>query len=512
MKNIRIFDTTLRDGEQSPGCSMNTKEKVEMAKQLQKLGVDAIEAGFAASSQGDFDGVSSIAAAVKNTQIFSLSRALEKDIDVSWEAVKNAKMPGIHIFLASSDLHLEYKLKMTREQALERTEMAVKYAKRYCETVEFSAEDATRTDPEFLVKMYNIAIKAGAAIINLPDTVGYATPDEIREKVDYIIKNVNGIDRVTLSVHCHNDLGMAVANSLAAVSAGATQIECTVNGIGERAGNASLEEIAMNLYTRKEFYNASVNIKMDEIYKTSRLLQMITGISVQPNKAVVGANAFAHESGIHQHGVLSNPLTYEIFSPEVIGLKQNNMVLGKHSGKHAFISKIEQLGYSNIEADEIEKLFNEFKILADKKKEIDDRDIEALILKGKVTSIDVNDYQLEKFIITCGDNITNIASVALKYHDEVIENVSIGDGPIDAAFKAINISVGRIYQLEDFYISAVTEGHDALGTAKLRLAFGDFYSTSVGVSTDIIEACILSYLNAINEINRNINSPKMTEK
>ena len=369
MKRIRIFDTTLRDGEQSPGCSMNLTEKIEMARQLEKLGVDVIEAGFAIASPMDHKSVQTIAAAVSNCTVASLARCTKGDIDAAWDAVKEAKHPRIHVFLATSDIHMEYKLKMTREQVLERISSMVAYAKSFCHDIEFSAEDASRSDRAFLAQCYTNAVAAGATTLNVPDTVGYSTPQEMAELIAYLREHVEGIEKTDISVHCHDDLGMAVANTLACIKAGATQVECTVNGIGERAGNASLEEIVMALHTRRDFYEAETGINTRQIYNSSKLLSNITGVPIPPSKAIVGANAFAHESGIHQHGVISNAQTYEIMKSTDVGIPQNTMVLGKHSGKHALREKLASMGYE-LDDQEMENVFARFKDLADKKKNL----------------------------------------------------------------------------------------------------------------------------------------------
>ena len=379
-KIIKIFDTTLRDGEQSPGCSMNLSEKIKMAKQIEKMNVDVIEAGFAISSPGDFISVKTIAETVKDCVVASLCRTSEEDIERAWEAVKNANSPRIHTFIATSPIHMEYKLQMNPDEVYERAVSMVRYAKKYCSDIEFSCEDGTRSDPEFLAKIFEGVIKAGATTVNIPDTVGYTTPDEYYEFLMKLQEMAPSMANITISAHCHNDLGMAVANSIAAIKAGATQVECTVNGIGERAGNAAMEELVMALKTRKDIIGADTNIKTQEIAETSNLLSRIIGIKVQPNKAIVGENAFAHESGIHQHGVMKNNQTYEIMTPESIGLDKNNLVLGKHSGKHALRNKAVELGYELKDA-ELSTVFERFKVLADKKKKIFDEDIEALIMK-----------------------------------------------------------------------------------------------------------------------------------
>jgi len=497
---VYIFDTTLRDGEQSPGCSMNLQEKIEVAKQLERLKVDVIEAGFAISSPGDFQSVKSIAETVKNCTVASLSRARTEDIDRSWEAIKNAVSPRIHVFIATSPIHMEYKLRMSPDQVLERAVEMVKYAKKYCSDIEFSAEDATRSDPEFLYRVFEAVINAGATVINVPDTVGYTTPDEFYRLISNIKSNVSNIDKAIISVHCHNDLGMAVANTLAAARAGATQLECTINGIGERAGNAAMEEIVMALKTRSQLFDVDCRVDTTQIYRSSKLISSITGVSVQPNKAIVGANAFAHESGIHQHGVLANKTTYEIMTPESIGLSRNTMVLGKHSGRHAFEDRLRSLGY-NLTKEELDETFQKFKVLADKKKVVQDADLEVL-LQHKAVEVPET-YRLDRFVINTGNTITATASVRLiKFNgdEQIIEEVSTGDGPIDAAFKAIDKIAGISFTLEDYSLRSVTEGQDAQGEAYVKIRSNSKVYTGKGVSTDVFEASVLSYVNAINKM------------
>lgn len=494
---IKIFDTTLRDGEQTPGVNLNVYEKVEIAKQLERLGVDVIEAGFAIASPGDFEAVSEVAKVIQNARVASLARALEKDIDRAWEAVKHAKMPRIHTFIATSDIHMKYKLRMTEEEVLERAIKMVKYARNYCDDVEFSAEDASRTRPDFLYKVIEEVIKAGATVINIPDTVGYAMPKEFGELIRGIRNNVPNIDKVDISVHCHNDLGLAVANSLAAVENGAVQVECTINGLGERAGNAAMEEIIMTIDTRKDFYNISHSIDTTQIYRTSKLVSSLTGINVQPNKAIVGANAFAHESGIHQHGVLAEKTTYEIMRPESIGLKQNRMVLGKLSGRHAFEEKLKEMGY-NLSEDQIKNAFQKFKELADRKKEISDKDIEALVEEKVVKLAEV--YQLESYQVSSGNKLVSTSTVTVRRNGNVYTEAATGDGPVDAAFNAMERAVGISLKLEDYSLRAVTGGKDALGEVTVRVMKNDRIFTGRGVSTDIIEASVRAYLNAINKV------------
>ncbi|MDD4726727.1 MAG: 2-isopropylmalate synthase [Tissierellia bacterium] len=496
-KTINFFDTTLRDGEQSPGCSMNKKEKLLLAKQLEKLGVDVIEAGFAASSVGDFESVNAIAKEIKNSTVAVLARAVEDDITKAWQAVKEASRPRIHTFIATSDVHMEYKLKMTPEEVMDKAEEMVKYAASLCPEVEFSAEDATRSNTDFLAELFDRVIQAGAKIINIPDTVGYTSPDEFYNFIMEIRKKSKYLDSVQIAVHCHNDLGLAVANSLAAVKAGATQLECTINGIGERAGNAALEELVMIMHTRKDIYDVEMNIVTEEIMNTSRLLTNITGVLVQPNKAIVGANAFAHEAGIHQHGVISNRETYEIMTPESIGLTKNKMVLGKHSGRHAFKEKIESMGYE-IGKEELDKVFTEFKNLADKKKQIFDKDIDA-ILTNRGTRAD-DKYKLVRYVINSGNTITTIASVVLDKEGNEIEGMSSAGGPVDAAFSAIDKCLDIEVVLEDYSIQSVTEGTDALGFAVVKLRYNDHNYTGRDTSVNIVEASIRAYLNAVNSI------------
>jgi 2-isopropylmalate synthase len=493
---IKIFDTTLRDGEQTPGVNLNIHEKLEIARQLARLGVDVIEAGFAIASPGDFEAVRAVSQNIKGVTIASLSRAVEKDIDSAWEAVQNAEIPRIHTFLATSDIHMKYKLKMSAEQVLERAVAAVKYAKKYCEDVEFSPEDASRTSSEFLYKILEEVIKAGATVVNIPDTVGYSTPLEFGKLIKGIKDNVAGVHKVDISVHCHNDLGLAVANTLAAMENGATQLECTINGLGERAGNAAMEEIIMAVGTRKDYYSFTHSIDTTQIYRTSRLVTSLTGVNMQPNKAIVGANAFAHESGIHQHGVLSEKSTYEIMTPESIGIKKNTMVLGKLSGRHAFEERLKELGYNSLSSDEIQSAFEKFKSLADKKKEVTDRDIEVLVGE-KVWGVP-EIFELESFQISSGNKVVATSTVSLKRNGDTITEAATGDGPVDAAFNAMERAVGFNLKLEDYALKAVTEGKDALGEVTVRVSKDGRFFIGRGISTDIIEASVKAYMNAIN--------------
>ncbi|MGI6777854.1 MAG: 2-isopropylmalate synthase [Acetivibrionales bacterium] len=495
---IKIFDTTLRDGEQTPGVNLNIQEKLEIARQLAKMGVDVIEAGFAIASPGDFEAVKAVSQEVKGTVIASLCRAVEKDIDRAWEAVQYAEMPRIHTFIATSDIHMKYKLKMTEDQVLERAVAMVRYAKKYCEDIEFSAEDASRSKPEFLYRVFTEVINAGATVINIPDTVGYAMPEEFGKLIKGIRDYVPNIHKAEISVHCHNDLGLAVANTLAAIENGATQVECTINGLGERAGNAAMEEIIMGINTRKDFYGVAHGINTTRIYRTSKLVASLTGVNVQPHKAIVGSNAFAHESGIHQHGVLEEKSTYEIMTPESIGLKKNRMVLGKLSGHHAFEEKLKELGYTTLTPEEVQEAFKKFKNLADKKKVVLDRDIEALL--GEKVSAVPEFFELDSFQISSGNKVIATSMVSLKKGEEIITEAAIGDGPVDAAFNAMERAVGFNLVLEDYVIRAVTEGKDALGEATVRVSKGGKIYVGRGVSTDIIEASVKAYLNAINRV------------
>lgn len=502
MKTIRIFDTTLRDGEQSPGCSMNAREKLEMAKQLEKLGVDIMEAGFAASSPGDFNSVKTIAETIKDSTVASLARAVAGDIEKAGEAVKGAASPRIHTFIATSPIHMKYKLMMEPDAVIDSAVAAVKMAKKYVSDVEFSAEDATRSDTDFLAKIVDAVIKAGATTINLPDTVGYTTPEEITKFLNEVRAKCPALDDAILSVHCHNDLGLGVANSLASIASGAGQIECTINGIGERAGNAALEEIVMAMKTRKDLYDADTRIVTKEIMRTSQMLTRITGVKVQPNKAIVGENAFAHEAGIHQDGVLKNKQTYEIMTPESIGITEKNLVLGKHSGRAALKARIEELGYE-ISDEELSVAFEKFKNIADKKKEVYDSDIEAIVTKETVQV--PKTYELVRFVSNSGNTITATTIVCLRIDGEEIEEVGVGDGPIDAAFDAMGKIVGRKLELEDYKLQSVTEGEDALGDATVILRDPAYRKKSMrtkgrGLSTDVIESSLTAYINALNKL------------
>ena len=494
---IIFFDTTLRDGEQSPGASMNTAEKMRLAIQLEKLGVDVLEAGFPAASEGDFEAVSTIAEKLVNIEVAALSRTNKKDIDLAWGALKNAAKPRIHIVIASSDLHMKYKLNMTRDEVIKDTIQAIKYAKSLTGNVEFSAEDGSRSDRDFLCKIFGAAIESGATTVNLPDTVGYAIPFEFADIVQYVIKNTPNIDKAVLSVHCHNDLGLATANTLAAIRAGAGQAEVTINGIGERAGNTSLEEVVMAMHTRPNFFPLKTNINTELIYPTSRLVSMITGIMVQPNKAVVGANAFAHEAGIHQDGVLKNPMTYEIMKPETIGLSSNRLVLGKHSGRHALRIHLKEMGY-DLSDDQINLVFSKFKELADKKKQIEDEDLEAIVTEGILRIADV--FSLEYLHVSSGTTVFPMASVKLNINGRTVAGSEYGNGPIDATFNAIKKLSDTGSELVRFSVSSLTGGTDAQGEVTVRLRENGLVSLGRGGDADIIVASAKAYINGLNRI------------
>ena len=510
-ERILIFDTTLRDGEQSPGYSMNTKEKLEMAKQLARLGVDVLEAGFPIASEDDFEAVKAVAQQLRGGPIVAgLCRARDIDIDRAWEALKHAERPRIHTFIATSEIHIKYKLKSTQEEVLDATVAAVKRAKRYTEDVEFSAEDAHRTDQDFLCRVVEAAIKAGATTINIPDTVGYGLPWEFGQRIADLMARVSGMGRVVMSAHCHDDLGLGVANSLEAVRAGARQIECTINGIGERAGNASLEEVVMALRTRKDLMQFETGIRTEEIYRTSKLLQSITGVSVQPNKAIVGANAFAHEAGIHQHGVLQTPLTYEIMTPESVGVPRSKLVLGKHSGRHAFKKRLEELGVE-LGEEELNKAFVRFKALCDRKKEVFDEDLLTLVEEEALTTAET--YTLEHLQFTSGTNIVPTATVRLRMQQEVAQESGWGDGPVDAAYKAIDLITKIPGRLLEYQLRAVTGGKDAMGEVTVTVEMDGQRVIGRGSSTDVIEASVRAYLHAINKVVARTGSPRtVTEK
>lgn len=498
MRRIEVFDTTLRDGEQSPGVALNMEEKLQIARQLEKLGVDVIEAGFPITSPGDFQAVSLIAEKVRNTTIAALARAETKDIERAWEAVSKAANPRIHTFIATSPIHMQYKLRKNPEQVLEQAKYAVLLAKSKVEDVEFSAEDASRSDVDFLARIFSLVIKAGATVLNIPDTVGYAMPDEFARFVKAIMEKTEGIEKVKVSVHCHNDLGLAVANSLAAVKAGAHQIECAVNGLGERAGNAALEEVAMALYTRKDFYKAETGIVTKEISRTSTMVSRLSGMMVQHNKAIVGKNAFAHESGIHQDGVLKERSTYEIMSPDSIGHDMNTIVLGKHSGRHALRQSLDDLGLEMNE-ERFQKLFEDFKLLAEKKKTITAADLYALADSQDISE----ELTLNYWQILSGNNLKPTATIGLWHMKEDVDNEELvkaayGDGPVAAAYKAIDKILGVDGRLLHYSLQAIDSGEDSQGEVTVTVKFGEHNVAGRGVSTDIIEASLKAYLQAAN--------------
>lgn len=502
MEQVRIFDTTLRDGEQSPGCSMNLREKIEVAKTLEKMHVDIIEAGFAIASPGDFESVKTIAETIRGCTIASLARSTPKDIDTAWEAVKGAADPRIHVFIATSPLHMEYKLRMSPEQVLEQAGAMVSYAKKYCSNIEFSAEDATRSDPMFLRKVVERVIACGAETINLPDTVGYTTPGEMRELIEDIKYNVKGAENVIFSVHCHNDLGMATANALAGVLGGARQVECTINGLGERAGNTSLEEIVMAIRTRQDVTGLTTGIDTTQIHRASQTVYNIIGQTAPLNKPIVGRNAFAHEAGIHQHGVLANKKTYEIMTPESVGIHVNNLVLGKHSGRHAVGQRLEELGFV-LTKEELDRCFDEFKVVCDKKKNITDADLEAIVTHNTniVYEDEAEGYKLDWFQMSTSNFTTATCTVSLEKDGEKKQDVALGDGPIDAAYNAIDsIIQPSPHSFDIFNIHSISEGKDTLGDVTVKVNAYDRTFTGRGLSTDIMEASINAYLKALNRM------------
>ena len=498
MGRIKIFDTTLRDGEQSPGVSLVDQEKLAIAKQLSRLKVDVIEAGFPIASKGDFHSVKMLSDNIRDVEIAGLARSNFKDIDRAWEALKNGENPRIHVFIATSPIHMKYKLRLSEEEVLEKAVAAVKYAAKYTSNIEFSAEDASRSEITFLSRIFEEVIKAGAKVINIPDTVGYAVPVEFGNMIKNIRENVKNIDQAEISVHCHNDLGLAVANSLAAIENGASQVEVAVNGIGERAGNTALEELIMTLKTRKDIYNFDITQDTTQIMRLSKMVSNLTGMSIQSNKAIVGKNAFAHEAGIHQDGVIKERTTYEIMDAKSIGLEQNSLVLGKHSGRHAFHDFIDGLGYE-LSEDSFEELFKKFKDLADKKKKLSTEDIEALINNEIYSPQSI--YELEYVCVNTGNTILPTATMRLKKEEEVLETAACsGDGPIDAIFQAINdiIKLANI-KLVSYKIDAITEGTDALGGVMIKLSIDNKTYIGHSADTDITYASALAYLEAINK-------------
>ncbi|WP_169086318.1 2-isopropylmalate synthase [Paenibacillus sp. PL91] len=510
MRKIYVFDTTLRDGEQSPGVNLNTKEKVEIALQLEKLGVDRMEAGFPAASPGDLAAVNAVARAVKNATVIGLSRSREQDIDAVREALIGAQDPCIHVFLATSPIHRKHKLRMEKDQVLETAERAIRYARKYFDKVEFSAEDAGRTELDFLCQVTEMAIKAGASVVNIPDTVGYMNPQEFGNIFKTLKENVPNIETIQLSAHCHDDLGMATANSLAAILNGADQVEGTINGIGERAGNTAIEEIAMALATRPDFFGAQTTLNLKEIAKTSRLVSKLTGMVVPGNKAIVGANAFAHESGIHQDGMLKEKTTYEIISPDTIGLKESKLVLGKHSGRHAFREKLIDLGYE-LEDEAVNTAFARFKDLADRKKTVSDEDILALLEEKLIDTPEV--FSLETIQVSYGNQSTPSASVRIrKAEGDVAEEVAIGNGSVDAIYNAIDKVTQENVELEDYSIKSVSQGKDAQGEVHVVLKQDEVSAQGRGLSTDILEASARAYIDALNRLIEKRKSPGRRDK
>ena len=499
-EHIIIFDTTLRDGEQSPGFSMNIKEKVEFAHKLKRLGVDVIEAGFPISSPGDFESVKAVAQEVDGPQICGLSRAIEVDIDRCWEAVQHSKRPRIHTFIATSQIHREKKFKKSQQEILDLAVKAVKHARQYTDNVEFSTEDAARTERDYVCEVIEAAIAAGASTINVPDTVGYSNPWEFGSLIEHIFATVSNVKQAIISIHCHNDLGLAVPNSLAAIRAGARQIECTINGIGERAGNTSLEEVVMNIHTRNDCFPFTTNIVTEQIYPASRLLTQFTGIKVQPNKAIVGANAFAHEAGIHQDGMLKERTTYEIMRPESVGWTGSSMVLGKHSGRHAFVTRLNELGF-NLADKQLEQAFEEFKVLADKKKTVYDEDLIALV-DEQSRGVDAEKFTLCGLEISTGKNKTPSATISIKVSDgQIIEKTATGDGALDAAFSAIKeITGNHDATLVDYRVESITGGTDAQGSATIKLKRNGSESKGRATDTDVLRASIKAFLDAINRL------------
>lgn len=496
-KKIKIFDTTLRDGEQTPGVNLNLKEKLIIAKKLEELGVDVIEAGFPMASEGDFNSVKEIAKTVKKSYVAALCRATKKDIDRAYEAVKYAAKPRLHIFLATSKIHMKYKLNMSEDKVLKKAEESVAYAKTLCEDIEFSAEDAYRSDKEFLIKVFEKVIEAGATVINIPDTVGYALPSNYYDFIKSIIENTKGIENIDVSVHCHNDLGMAVANSLSGIMAGATQVECAINGLGERAGNAALEEIVMVIETRKKDLKMSTNIDTTKFTKISNLVSAITGIRVQPNKAIVGENAFSHESGIHQDGVLKEKSTYEIMTPESVGkINNNNIVLGKHSGRHAFQSYLQGNGV-DLSSKELDEAFTKFKRLTDMKKTITEKDIDAIV-NDNINVVDEY-YKLISYQVYSGNKMICTSTVEIKKGEEIVRESAVGEGSVASAFTAIERAINKKINLKDYSIRSVTDGEDALGEVRVKIEEGNKIFTGSALSGDIMEASLNALIKAINK-------------
>lgn len=497
MDRVKIFDTTLRDGEQTPRVNLNKEDKIMIARQLEKLGVDIIEAGFPIASIGDFEGVQAVSRAVEKPIICGLARCIKADIDRAYEALKDAKHPRIHVFLATSDIHLEYKLQLTREEAIKRAVDMVTYAKSLIDDIQFSAEDATRTDKDYLCEIFAEVIKAGATTINIPDTVGYAQPLEYYEFISYIYNNTPGIKDVTISVHCHNDLGLAGANALAGVLGGARQIECTVNGLGERAGNTAIEEAAMIIDTRQSYYNVETGINTREIYRTSKLVTSLSGIEVSPTKAIVGLNCFLHESGIHQDGILKNRSTYEIMNPSKIGIPMNDgIVLGKHSGRHAFKVFLEHNGF-DLEEENVNEAFKKFKKLTDQKKYVTVEDITALVMDEQPSA---DNYEFVSYISSTADDGATEVTVTVKKGEVVYKQSANGNGQVDAAYNAINKIVNQPIEITNYEIAAVSSQSDALGEAKVRIKLRNREINTSGLDMDVIKASILAYIQGINKL------------
>ena len=495
---VYFFDTTLRDGEQTPGVSLQTPEKIEIAKGLVRLGIDVIEAGFPAASPGDFEAVQTIAREVKGTTICGLARANEKDVQKVADALKDAERSRLHVFIATSEIHMKYKLKMTRQEVLDRVKSILEFAKGKFDEIEFSGEDAARTDLDFLCEVFGVAIAGGATIINVPDTVGYMNPNEFGDKIRYIKEHTPGIENAIISVHCHDDLGLANANTLAAIKAGARQVEGTINGLGERAGNVAIEEVIMALKTRHDYFDdLQVNIDTKQFTKVSKLVSRLTGVVVPPNKPIVGSNAFAHESGIHQHGMMSNPETYEIMTPESVGAEKTDLVLGKHSGRHAFADHLAKLGFQSFTEEKINDLFGKFKELADRKKQVYDDDIIALVVDNlhhkKAFELVAQYYKL-------GEKGYAYADVRLMTPEGEKADAAVGDGPVDASLKAVERVVGLPISLKDYQIRAITAGKDALGEATLKVEYNGRLYHGRGISTDIVKSSVNAYINAVNSV------------
>ncbi|MGM0904780.1 MAG: 2-isopropylmalate synthase [Bacillota bacterium] len=499
MQKVKIFDTTLRDGEQSAGVNLNKSEKLEIARQLERLNVDIIEAGFPAASPGDLASVKEIARTIKGASVTGLARAVISDIDAAWEALKDGAEPRLHTFIATSPIHRQYKLKQTKEQVVETAVQTVKYAASKFSVVQWSAEDATRTELPFLAEIIEKVIQAGARVINIPDTVGYTSPEEYGALFDYLFKHVPSIGKVELSTHCHDDLGLAVANSLAAVQHGARQVEGTINGIGERAGNTSLEELAVALHIRKDFYNVETGMNLQEISRSSSLISKLTGIQVPPNKAVVGRNAFAHESGIHQDGVLKEKTTYEIISPELVGVQNNSLVLGKHSGRHAFRNRLQELGLAVPEED-IKRLFGVFKEMADRKKEMTDEDLVAIVLEERLSK-DESFYHLKSIQVQYGTNQVPTATVSLSgANNEEIQEAATGAGSIEALYNTLEKCMNETINLLDYRIQSVGAGRDALAQVYVKMKYAGKETSGRGLAQDVLEASAKAYLNAVNRV------------